>query len=157
MAASPDKIVSILFVCTGNICRSPMAEFVFKDMVLRKGCSERFVIESAATTNWELGEPVHPGTVKRLLKESISCEGKYARQITKEDALRFDLIIGMDDENMRALRNMFGNGCSKLYKMMEFAGHNRDVADPYFTGDFNKTYNDIYDGCLGLLSWLGVE
>ncbi|WP_241155924.1 MULTISPECIES: low molecular weight phosphotyrosine protein phosphatase [unclassified Adlercreutzia] len=148
--------IKILFVCHGNICRSPMAEFLFKDMVSKRGLSECFHIESAATTTDEIGNSPHSGTVKILKREGISCKGKTARQITPKDYNYFDVIIGMDSANMRSMERIFGKDTqNKLHKMMEFAGNNRDVADPWYTGNFEETYSDIADGCVGLLSWLG--
>lgn len=154
---SEQKVVRILFVCHGNICRSPMAEFVLKNMVEQRGSSDRFHIESAATTTDEIGNPVHHGTRRILAREGISCEGKTARQITKADYDAYDVIIGMDEANMRSMERRFGGDpAGKLYKMMEFAGSDRDVADPWYTGDFDRTFEDITDGCVGLLSWLHV-
>lgn len=145
-----------MFVCHGNICRSPMAEFVLKDMVDRRGIADSFIIESAATTSEELGNPVHHGTRKRLAEEGISVEGKVAKRLRKEDYDNFDLIIGMDAENMRDMGRLFGNDpAGKVYKMLEFAGIDRDVADPWYTGNFDATYDDVHAGCIGLLSWLG--
>lgn len=150
------KKIRIMFVCHGNICRSPMAEFVLKDMVDRRGIADSFIIESAATTSEELGNPVHHGTRKRLAEEGISVEGKVAKRLRKEDYDNFDLIIGMDAENMRDMRRLFGNDpAGKVYKMLEFAGIDRDVADPWYTGNFDATYDDVHAGCIGLLSWLG--
>jgi Protein-tyrosine-phosphatase len=151
-----DKRARVLFVCHGNICRSPMAEFVLKDMVERRGLADRFHIESAATTTDEIGNPVHPGTRRILAREGISCEGKTARQIAKADYDAFDVIIGMDDANMRSMERRFGGDpAGKLHKMMEFAGTDRDVADPWYTGDFETTYDDVRAGCTGLMGWLG--
>lgn len=150
------KKIRIMFVCHGNICRSPMAEFVLKDMVDRRGIADSFIIESAATTSEELGNPVHHGTRKRLAEEGISVEGKVAKRLRKEDYDNFDLIIGMDAENMRDMGRLFGNDpAGKIYKMLEFAGIDRDVADPWYTGNFDATYDDVHAGCIGLLSWLG--
>lgn len=149
-------MVNVLFVCHGNICRSPMAEFLFKDMVERRGLAEGFHIESAATTTDEIGNAPHEGTRRILAREGISCGGKRARQITRDDYDRFDVIVGMDDANMRSMQRAFGGDpAGKLHKMMEFAGSERDVADPWYTGDFEVTFRDISDGCTGLLGWLG--
>lgn len=157
MAAASHRLVRILFVCHGNICRSPMAEFVLKDMARKRGIEDVLQIESAATTNDEIGSPVHPGTVKRLAREGISCAGKHARRITKDDYDAFDVIIGMDEENMRHMMRVWDHDPQqKVHMMMEFAGESRDVADPWFTGDFEATYDDIHDGCIGLLRWLGL-
>ena len=149
--------IKVLFVCHGNICRSPMAEFVMRDLVEKRGVADRFSIEAAATTNEEIGNPVHPGTVKRLAREGISCAGKHARRITAADYDTFDVIVGMDEENMRdMMRAWKRDPQGKVHKMMEFAGSDRDVADPWFTGDFEATYENIHDGCVGLLGWLGL-
>ena len=149
-------MTGVLFVCHGNICRSPMAEFLFKDLVARRGLAERFHIESAATTTDEIGNAPHAGTCAILAREGVSCEGKRARQITRDDDERFDVIIGMEDANMRSMQRAFGGDpAGKLHKMMEFAGSERDVADPWYTGDFEATFRDVSDGCEGLLSWLG--
>lgn len=149
-------MIKVLFVCHGNICRSPMAEFVFKDLVRKRGVSDQFFIASAATTSEEVGSPVHYGTRRVLDSLGISCEGKVARRITRADFDEFDMIIGMDEANMRSLRSSFGKDDSgKLYKLMEFAGTFEDVADPWYTGDFATTYDDILAGCRGLLSYLG--
>ncbi len=148
--------IRILFVCHGNICRSPMAEFVLKDMVEKRGIADRFHVESAATTAEEIGNPVHPGTRRILARECISCAGKTARRIARADYDAFDVIIGMDGANIRSMERAFGGDpAGKLHKMMEFAGSQRDVADPWYTGDFEATYDDVTAGCIGLIGWLG--
>ena len=152
------RVVRILFVCHGNICRSPMAEFVMKDLVCKHGLGNRFYIQSAATSTEEIGNPVHRGTRKILSDLGIDCSEKHARRITKNDYADFDLIIGMDEANMRNMMRMFGGDpLHKVHKLMEFAGANNDVADPWYTGDFDRTYDDVLAGCAGLLSWLGYE
>ena len=157
MTSHDGKKVRILFVCHGNICRSPMAEFVLRDMVRKRGSEDGFHIESAATTDEEVGNPVHHGTVRRLAREGISCDGKHARRITRADYGAFDVIIGMDEENMRDMMRAWSHDPEgKVHKMMEFAGMDRDVADPWYTGDFEATFDDIHDGCVGLLGWLGA-
>lgn len=157
MSARAERPVRILFVCHGNICRSPMAEFVLKDLAQKRGVADGLHIESAATTNEEIGNPVHPGTVRRLAEEGISCAGKHARRITAADYDAFDVIVGMDAENMAdMMRTWKRDPAGKVHKMMEFAGEDRDVADPWYTGDFDRTYEDIHDGCVGLLGWLGL-
>jgi protein-tyrosine phosphatase len=149
------SVFRILFVCHGNICRSPMAEFVMKNMVAQKGASARIYVESAATTNDEIGHAVHPGTRKKLDEAGISCAGKTARRITQADYEAFDLILGMDDENMRDLMRFYaGDPQGKIKKFMEFAGSARSVADPWFTGNFDETYDDVVAGCAGLCEWL---
>lgn len=150
-------MIRVLFVCHGNICRSTMAEFVLKDMVARRGLADEFEIESAATSTEEIGNPVHPGTVGELRRHDIGgFEKKRARQLRRDDYDAFDLIIGMDEANMRNMDRMLGGDpAGKLRKMMEFAGSARDVADPWYTGDFDATYEDVCDGCRGLLGYLG--
>ena len=145
-------MVKILFVCHGNICRSPMAEFVLKDLVEKAGLSNGFHIESAATSTEELGNPVHRGTRKILTAKGISCEGKTARQINSDDYGAFDYLIGMDDENIRRMRYMLGGDPdNKIHKLLEFAESSRSIADPWYTGDFDATYRDVMEGCSALL------
>ncbi len=149
--------VKVLFVCHGNICRSPMAEFVLKDMVEKRGLSDRFVIASAATSSFEIGNPVHRGTQRRLAREGITCRGKTARRVSKDDYDIYDLIIGMDELNMRSLGRFYGKDEEgKIHKLLEFADRSDDVADPFFTHNFDKTYNDVVEGCKGLLEKLNV-
>ena len=152
--------VRILFVCRGNICRSPMAEFVMRDLAMRAGRANEFRIASAATTNEEVGNPVHPGTRRVLAAHGIACVGKTARQVKRDEYKSWDLIVAMDDENMRDLMRVFRNDPEhKVHKLMEYAGCvdpkcARDVADPWFTGDFEKTWDDVYAGCKGILAAL---
>lgn len=147
----------ILFVCHGNICRSTMAEFVLKDMVTARGVADEFHIESAATSTEEIGNPVHPGTRQMLRAHGIGgFEGKRARQLTRADYDDFDLIIGMDAANIRNMNRMLGGDPeAKIHKLLEFAGSSRDVADPWYTGDFGTTYDDVLAGCTALLAHLG--
>lgn len=148
--------IRILFVCHGNICRSPMAEYVFKDMVKKRGLESRFEIASAATSTEELGEPVHHGTARILRREGIDYHGHHARQITKRDYGSFDFLIGMDDRNVRNMRRVWNDDPNgKVYKFMEFAGSDADVADPWYTGNFDVTYDDVVAGCTALLGYLG--
>ena len=145
------RIYKILFVCHGNICRSPMAEFVMKDMVDKRGISHMFHIASAATSTEEIGNPVHRGTRERLAKEGISTAGKYAVQVKASDYDLYDYIVIMDDWNMRNIMRIYrSDNESKVHKLMEYAGSDRDVADPWYTGDFDVTYTDIVAGCEGL-------
>ena len=144
----------ILFVCHGNICRSPMAEFVMRDLVEKRGVGEDFAIASAAAHDDEIGSPVHPGTRRMLERAGISCKGKKARRLRRDDAEAWDVIVGMDEANMRDMRRQLGHGAEgKLRKLLEFAGSDRDVADPWYTGDFEATYDDVLAGCTGLLAW----
>lgn len=149
-------MIKILFVCHGNICRSPMAEFVFRDMVQKRGLSEYIETASAATSTEEIGNPVHRGTRKKLAEHGISPDGKYAVQLTRGDYDKYDYLIGMDSANIRNMQRMTGGG-DKIHKLLEFAGISRDVADPWYTGDFDATYNDVELGCRALLDMLEAE
>ena len=142
----------ILFVCLGNICRSPMAEFVFKDMVKRSGLADKFHIESAATSDEEQGNPVHRGTVQKLKQYKISCAGKTARQMTRDDYNKFDMIIGMDRNNVRDILRIVGKDPKrKVFRFLDLAEKPRDIAGPWYTGNFDATYNDIKEGCEELI------
>ncbi len=155
MTENTSKPYSILFVCHGNICRSTMAEFVMKDLVDKAGLTDHFHIESAATSADELGNPVYPGTKKILDRLGIDCSAKRARRITIDDYANFDLIIGMDDENMRNLRMKYHNDPEhKIHLLLEYTGANRAIADPWYTGDFEATYRDVDAGCRALLDQL---
>ena len=149
-------MIKVLFVCHGNICRSPMAEFLLKDMVKKKNKEASFYIASAATSTEEIGNPVHYGTRNKLAQYGISTAGKYARQMTKKDYAEYDYLIGMDDWNIRnMLRITGGDSENKIKKLLEFAGSSRDIADPWYTGNFDVTYDDIAEGCEALLKYLG--
>ena len=148
-------MIKILFVCHGNICRSPMAEFVMKDLVKKKGMADQFEIASAATSTEEIGNPVYPPAKRKLKEHGISCEGKTARQMTKADYSYYDYIIAMDRFNLRNMTKFVGNDPdNKVSLMLDFTNCPGDVADPWYTGDFDSTWNDVYDGCLGLLKKL---
>ena len=145
-------MMKILFVCHGNICRSPMAEFVMKDLVEKAGLDWNFEIASAATSTEEIGNPVHHGTRRKLAEHGIGCAGKTARQLRREDYDRYDLLIGMDSANLRNMRRICGGDPEKkLHLMLEYAGRTGDVADPWYTGDFEATWQDVLAGCRGLL------
>ena len=135
----------VLFVCHGNICRSPMAEFLFKDYVKKIGVENDFYIESCATSREEIGNEVHYGTRKILNSLGIDCSKKTARQITKQDLIDFDYIICMDANNVRNLERVVGYS-SKVSMLLDYPKLFRDVLDPWYTGDFNATYNDIMIG-----------
>lgn len=146
-------MIRVLFVCHGNICRSPMAEFVFKDMVNKRGLEDNFLIASAATSSEEIGNAVHYGTRNKLKKYGISVEGKYAVRLEKQDYEKYDYIIGMDQINVTNMRRIIGaDPLNKLSRLLEFAGEHRDIADPWYTGDFDQTYDDVLNGCKALLT-----
>ena len=145
-------MTKILFICHGNICRSPMAEFVLKDMVAKLGMSGDFFIASAATSTEELGNPVYPPARRMLQKHGISCAGKTARQMNRRDYTEFDLLIGMDGANLRNMRRICGGDPEdKLRLLMEYTDRPGDVADPWYTGDFETTWQDVQEGCRGLI------
>ena len=145
----------ILFVCLGNICRSPMAEFVMKDIVEKAGLSHEFEIASAATSTYEIGNPVYPPARQKLAEHGIDCKGKTARQITKRDYDYYDYIIAMDHSNLRNLRNMLGEDHQrKISLLMDYTSRPADVADPWYTGDFQATWDDVTEGCEALLSFI---
>lgn len=151
------KQIRILFVCHGNICRSPMAEFVMKNMVERAGVADRFYIESAATSTEEIGNPVYPPARRKLAEHGIGCGGKTARQMRRDDYERFDLIVGMDAWNLRNMRRICGDDPDgRIRLLMDFTNRPGDVADPWYTGDFEATWRDVVEGCEGILRHLGV-
>ena len=148
-------MIKILFVCHGNICRSPMAEFVMKDLAAKAGVSDRFDIASAATSTEEIGNPVYPPARRKLAQHGISCDGKTARQLTKRDYNTYDLLIGMDSANMRNMRRMCGGDPeNKMHMLMDYTSRPGDVADPWYTGNFEETWCDVSEGCQGLLDTL---
>ncbi len=143
----------ILFVCHGNICRSPMAEFVMKDLVKKAGLLEDFYIESAATSTEEIGNEVYPPARRKLAEHNISCKGKTARQMTLHDYDRFDLLIGMDEWNIRNMNRICGGDPEgKIHMLMDYTSRPGEVADPWYTGNFDTTWRDVLEGCQGLLS-----
>lgn len=146
-------MIKIMFVCLGNICRSPMAEFVLKELVRRKNLEEKFVIESSATSLEEIGNDVHYGTVRKLNSVGIPVEHRKARKLTKEDYDKFDYIIGMEESNIKNIIKIIGEDKKgKVFKLLDFSENPRDIADPWYTGNFDKTYNDILEGCQALLN-----
>ncbi len=147
--------IRILFICHGNICRSPMAEYVMADMVNKAGLSSEFVIASAATSTEEIGNGVHWGTRERLRRAGIACPERRARQMTRRDYADYDLLIGMDRANLRNMARICGGDPDgKLHTLLEYAGSNRDIADPWYTGNFDDTYRDVVKGCAALLEIL---
>ena len=152
-------MIKIMFVCHGNICRSPMAEFVLKDMVKKADRENEFVIASSATSTEEIwggvGNPVYPPARDELKKHGISCEGKRAVQVKKSDYENYDYLICMDENNMRNIRRIIASDPeNKIVKLLRFTGENRNVADPWYSGDFETCYRDIYNGCKALLEKL---
>ena len=149
-----NQLVNILFICHGNICRSPMAEFILKDMVRKAGLQEQFYIESAAVSTEEIGNPIYPPAKRCLDRHGIPYDNsKCARQITRADYEHFDLIICMDKSNLRWLSRIIPEDPQqKVRLMMSYAHENRDVADPWYTGDFETTYQDITTACTALLA-----
>ena len=148
-------MLKILFVCHGNICRSPMAEFVMKNLVEEKGLSDRFEIASAATSTEALGESVYPPAKRKLNEHGISCSGKTSRRMTTDDYSYYDFIIAMDRNNLRNMVRFVGNDpLNKVSLLMDYSDTPKDVADPWYTGDFYQTWEDINEGCKGLLKRL---
>ena len=135
-------MIKILFVCHGNICRSPMAEYILKDMVAKAGAGDRFEIASAAVSREEIGNPVYPPARRELAAHGIGCQGHRARQVTEEDFRRYDRIYYMDASNGRYLSRMLPRDAEKIRPLLP-----RDVADPWYTGDFSKTWDDLVEGC----------
>ncbi len=148
-------MIKIMFVCHGNICRSPMAEFIMKKLVSEAGLSDCFCIASSATSTEELGNPVYPPARSELSKHGIGCAGKTAVQLRKADYEKYEYFIGMDTANIRNMNRIFGSDRdSKIYKLLTFAGRGDDVSDPWYSRDFGRAYADIEEGCKGLLNSL---
>ena len=151
-AWSVPQMTKILFVCHGNICRSPMAEFVMKDLVKQAGLEDQFQIASAATSTEEISCSVYPPARRKLAEHGISCAGKTARQLTKGDYAQYDLLIGMDRANIRNMNRICGGDPDgKIKLLLDYTDHPGDVADPWYTGDFDATWRDVLEGCQGLL------
>lgn len=152
-------MIKIMFVCHGNICRSPMAEFIFKDMAKKQGLDGEFLVKSSATSTEEIyngiGNPVYPPAKRELEKHGLSCDGKRAVQLKKSDYDNYDYFIGMDSANIRNMRRIFGGDPkNKISRLLDYTGRKADVADPWYSGRFDTAYRDIYDGCAALIELL---
>ena len=145
-------MIKILFVCHGNICRSPMARFIMEDLVKKEGLENQIQVDSAATSTEEIGNPVYPPARRKLAEHQISCQGHAARQMTRADYDRYDLLIGMDQANLRNMTRICrGDPEGKIHLLMDYTHRPGQVADPWYTGDFETTYRDVLEGCQGLL------
>ena len=147
-------MIKVVFVCLGNICRSPMAEVIFRSMVEMQGLSPLIQVDSAATSDWEEGNPIHPGTQAVLERVHLSGQGLISRPLNKED-LNASFIIGMDGQNMKDIKAFVGPEFKgQVAKLMYFTGDNQDIADPYYTGDFDRTFKDVFAGCQALMEFI---
>lgn len=151
-------MIRVLFVCLGNICRSPMAEGVFRKMIADEGLAGQVEVDSAGTSDWHVGKAPHEGTLTKLKEYDVSSEGMAGRQLTAADAEQFDYIIGMDAENISNIRNIFGGAeHQRIIRFLDLTSHRKDVPDPYFTGDFQETYDLVLEGCQALLELIRKE
>lgn len=151
-------MIRVLMICHGNICRSPMAEFVLKDLIQKRHLESKIEVASAATSTEEIGSAVHRGTRQKLSEHGISCEGKFAVQVRKEDYVLYDYLIVMDDRNLKNLERIIGvDSDQKVFKLLSFANDFGNIADPWYTGDFESTYQDVYKGCTGFLEYLSTR
>ena len=148
-------MIRILFVCVGNICRSPMAEMVLKDIVNKKGLANEFFIDSAATSTEAVGEGIHYGTRNILKEKQVPFTQHISRQITRQDYSKFDYILGMEQRNINNILRIVGeDNDNKVYRLLDFAEQPRDIADPWYTGNFETTYNDVEEGCIKFLEFI---
>lgn len=151
-------MVKVLFVCLGNICRSPMAEAIMRDLVEKEGLSEKISVDSAGTGSWHIGEPPHKGTVKKLAEYNVSTEGLVARLFSKKDFEEYDYIVGMDESNIRNISRITGQPDDpKVIRLLDLTDAKKDVPDPYYTGDFQETYDLVSEGCRVLLEKIKKE
>lgn len=148
-------MIKVLFICHGNICRSPMAEFVLRDMAARRGLGDRLFVASAATSTEEIGNPVHRGTREKLREHGISTDGKRAVQLKKSDYDQYDYLLGMESWNLTNMMRILKNDPEhKVHRLLDFSDRPRDIADPWYTGNFDVTYDDVVEGCEAFLAHL---
>ena len=151
-------MIRILFICHGNICRSPMAEFIFRDMVAKRGLAVEFSIASAATSREEIGNPVYPPAKRKLKEHGIDPAGKTARQMTAQDYKDYDYLLAAERYNIRNMERITGGDPQhKIFRLLDFSDRPRDIADPWYTGDFDEAWDDIVEGCQAFLKWLEKE
>lgn len=149
-------MIKVMFVCLGNICRSPMAEFVLRDMVDKKGIADKFLIRSSATSTEEVGNDIHYGTRQKLTEKGIPFVPRRAVQFTRGDYENYDYILVMEEKNIRGLRRIIGEDkLGKIHRLLDYTSRGGDIADPWYTGNFEDTYRDVVDGCAAFLEYLG--
>ena len=148
-------MIKVMFVCLGNICRSPMAEFVFKDIVKKQGLEKEFYIKSSATSYEEIGNDIHYGTRDKLIQKGISFENRKAIRLKPEDYKKYGYTIGMENSNIKNIKRIVGEDYeNKVYRLLDFSKNPRDIADPWYTRNFEITYNDVVEGCNGFMNYL---